>query len=1087
MEMIELVVDLGRARSGADPFAFEWGTQEYIRRLSSGARRAATLGWSDALRDDIQALTRTPPSSEARARLGALLRAFLLGLGWELDEAALLEAVARGQPVCVRLCFAAAELFVLPWEVLAVGEAGRTLGSLEGVYVRYTWPGVTIAPPLEPKSAERLLFLWSDRGGRVPARQHTEALTELAEGGAAPEIVASAGYGDLARALRQAHEEGRPFTRLHLLAHGAPTADGRGIGLALDDGVVDALTLAELIGTFTTNLRGVTLCACRSSDPGLMESVLGSVARELHRCGVQSVVASRFPLSVQGSVLLTQTLYRELDKIGGGWDRAVGLARRALRESEWAADASAIQHYCAAPIAAPSAKVSLDPAPRPTPRMAQAATVQSRDLTVLRDRVKRFWIEGLLTRTLQGAEPVEVLKETRPEAVERPWEGVLEVPHKESEVLPPGTSIFTVFKDLEGSLLILGLPGAGKTITLLSLCRELVREAEQEPTSPVPVVFLLSSWKGQRLGVWLEEELGSKYQVPREVGRAWLAENRLTLLLDGLDEVPEASQAPCVVAINSYLAEVGAGGVVVSCRAEEYSGISTLLRLNGALALQPLSGAQIQAWIEAAGPRLAGLSEAVKQDPVLAELARSPMMLQVMQRAYSDVPVAELEAIGGAQSRLHHLFERFIERAYPVSKGEEAERLALLGRLSWLARGLGRTQKTLFLIEELQPEWLERPAQRGAWALLYAVVLGVIMAVPAALNWGGFGWVSVDTRAGLRGFSGATALCDLSVEPLMGVPWTDLCVIPLTWHLGMVPLWLLILMGIEARAVKVAPALSRSFAAKAALPMVVWGLLLGAWALVAPTTPPPLTLALAGVSGVLLSAIVLILAARGRALWGAQPVERLSFTARAALSGALGGLIVSIAPTVTYWSLLDESKTVRIRGYSPETLHGDEYFAIAFAAVGMVVGGIMWGHKALVREERVRSNAGMRATLITALGVSGRAAVSVSLTLTLLAALMQSLPHGLVRTAGLIVSGSIMATVGVGLAFGGAAVIAHLLLRLMLRWTGQLPLRVTELLGAATDRGLLLRAGGAWLFPHRSVQEYFAARAEPPPPAEPQR
>ena len=1087
MEMIELVVDLGRARSGADPFAFEWGTQEYIRRLTSGARRAATLSWSDALREDIQALTRTPPSSEARARLGTLLRSFLLGLGWELDEATLLEAVKRGQPVCVRLCFAAAELFVLPWEVLAVGEAGRTLGSLEGVYVRYTWPGVSIAPPLEPAPAERLLFLWSDRGGRVPARQHAEALTALAsDGGGAPEILASAGYGDLARSLRQAHDDGRPFTRLHLLAHGAPTADGRGIGLALDDGVVDALTLAELVGTFTGHLRGVTLCACRSSDPGLLESVLGSVARELHRCGVQSVVASRFPLSVQGSVLLTQTLYRELDKLGGGWDRAVGLARRALRESEWAADASAIQHYCAAPIPAPSAKVNLDPAPRPTPRITQASTVQSRDLAVLRDRVKRFWIDGLLTRTLQGVEPVDVRKETRPEAVERPWEGVLEVPHKESELLPPGTSIHTVFQDLEGSLLILGHPGAGKTITLLTLCRELVREAEAEPMSPVPVVFLLSSWKGQRLGDWLEEELGSKYQVPREVGRGWLAENRLILLLDGLDEVPLESEALCVVAINSYLAEVGAGGVVVTCRSEEYSGISTLLRLNGALALQPLSGEQIDAWLVAAGPRLAGLREAVKRDSVLAELARSPMMLQVMHRAYIDVPVAELEAQDAAQNRLHHLFERFIDRAYPVTKGEEAERLALLGRLSWLARGLGRAQKTLFLLEELQPEWLERPAQRIVWSVMYAVVLGVSMAVPAALNWGGFGWVSVDTRAGLRDFVGGTALCDLSVRPIMGVRWSDLCVIPITWHLGMVPLWLLLLMAIEARTVRVAPALSRSFAAKVAIPLGVWCALLGAWALLAPTSPPALTFALAGVSGVLLSTIVLILAARGRALWGAQPVERLSFMSSEALKGAIGGLVVSIAPTLTYWALMDESMTVKIRGYHLQALHGNEYFAIAFAIVGMVIGAILWGHKARLRDERVRSNAGMRATFITALAVSARAFGSVLVTLTLLAALMVELPHGAVRTGGLIVSGALMAAVGVGLSFGGAAVIAHLLLRLMLHWTGQLPLRTTALMTAAADRGLLLRAGGAWLFPHRSVQEYFAARAEPPP-VEPQR
>ena len=39
---------------------------------------------------------------------------------------------------------------------------------------------------------------------------------------------------------------------------------------------------------------------------------LGSVAQVLHRAGFHTVLASRFPLSVAGSIALTETLYRKL-------------------------------------------------------------------------------------------------------------------------------------------------------------------------------------------------------------------------------------------------------------------------------------------------------------------------------------------------------------------------------------------------------------------------------------------------------------------------------------------------------------------------------------------------------------------------------------------------------------------------------------------------------------------------------------------------------------------------------------------------------------------------------------------------------
>ncbi len=44
------------------------------------------------------------------------------------------------------------------------------------------------------------------------------------------------------------------------------------------------------------------------------------------------------------------------------------------------------------------------------------------------------------------------------------------------------------------TLLILGEPGSGKTITLLRLAQQLIERTEENISKPIPVVFNLSSW-----------------------------------------------------------------------------------------------------------------------------------------------------------------------------------------------------------------------------------------------------------------------------------------------------------------------------------------------------------------------------------------------------------------------------------------------------------------------------------------------------------------------------------------------------------------------------------------------------------------
>ena len=159
----------------------------------------------------------------------------------------------------------------------------------------------------------------------------------------------------------------------------------------------------------------------------------------------------------------------------------------------------------------------------------------------------------------------------------------------------------------DGELLILGEPGAGKTTLLLELARALLDRAARDEALPMPVVFPLSTWAARRppLAEWLVGELVERYDVPRAVAQAWVAEEQILPLLDGLDEVPAEHRAACVGAINAFRAgrRAGLGSLAVCCRAAEYPALGTRLRLRGAVRLQPLTPGQVDAYLAAPAPR----------------------------------------------------------------------------------------------------------------------------------------------------------------------------------------------------------------------------------------------------------------------------------------------------------------------------------------------------------------------------------------------------------------------------------------------------------------------------------------------------
>lgn len=110
------------------------------------------------------------------------------------------------------------------------------------------------------------------------------------------------------------------------------------------------------------------------------------------------------------------------------------------------------------------------------------------------------------------------------------------------------------FDKLGKSLLILGASGSGKTTRLLELTRNLLDRADRDANHPIPVVFHLSFWGAQHppLAAWLVDELVKRYRVRRKLARAWVDDEQILPLLDGLDEVALEHREACVEEINAF-------------------------------------------------------------------------------------------------------------------------------------------------------------------------------------------------------------------------------------------------------------------------------------------------------------------------------------------------------------------------------------------------------------------------------------------------------------------------------------------------------------------------------------------------------
>ncbi|GII60972.1 SARP family transcriptional regulator [Sphaerisporangium krabiense] len=292
-------------------------------------------------------------------------------------------------------------------------------------------------------------------------------------------------------------------------------------------------------------------------------------------------------------------------------------------------------------------------------------------------------------------------------------------------------------------LVILGEPGAGKTVLATLLTLGLLEAPE--PGEPTPVLVPLSSWNPRRdhLHTWLAGRLVEDYPglanrtaYGPDAAARLVSTGRVMPVLDGLDETPPGLHALAIDALDQAIA--GGRPLVVTCRSTEYEKAvqhgGAILARAAVVEIEPVDLDEAITYLTArrrlGEDRWNPVADHLRAHPEgpLASALATPLMVDLTRGAYADPtgdPAELLDAVRfpGQAEIEEHLLDAFLPAAYrprppapgappnpaPRYRPEQAERWLtfLAGHLrrrhtqdlAWweLADGLPRRTKGLVL------------------------------------------------------------------------------------------------------------------------------------------------------------------------------------------------------------------------------------------------------------------------------------------------------------------------------------------------------------------------------------------------------
>jgi TIR domain-containing protein/NACHT domain-containing protein len=713
------------------------------------------------------------------------------------------------------------------------------------------------------------------------------------------------------------------------------------------------------------------------------------------------------------------------------------------------------------------------PSPTKTEVTNRAAMLQN---------VHDFWVSGVLQKALEAGQFEFGLEHAQPEVV-------LKHTYFGDYALPSSAKILDVFKDMDHELLILGTAGAGKTILLLQLAQSLIEQARLDEKQRIPVVFNLSSWAAKRkpLADWLIEELRLKYQVPKKVAKEWVDDERLLLLLDGLDEVAEDYRNNCVDAINMFRQKYKSVDLAVCSRIADYEALTSKLNLHGALTLQPLSQEQINHYIDR--PELSALRELLPTDATLQNMAPTPFLLNTMAYAYRDASPASLlipASDDPARTRRTHLFDAYVEKRLDSKSSTKYTHAQTRYYLAWLASIMVKTEETSgFYVDGLQPQsTLSLGIQYTLYVFVSGFLIALLSSVPGAIATGFIAKITLGTSitpfAILMGALGGGIAGGLGIGIYIGL-------------IGMLSSLLGSALFLNT------PVNAVAFGALASGAVMGFSIGLG--------------IAIAQRFAMVKSEEIYIKIISGLLGSLVAVVPILFFTDSMSVLNIeiVGGLLVGVGGTLI---LMANEKINRHFGFLGmierqfrKRTNVDEFRLSLSGAVIDPVDSIAWSWTKAVVGILFGVPVGLVIALSSGIGVAlsitgviifitamrGKQAtietrnvpnqnIRKSIRNSLIMGVIGGMLGGLVAAVLMDATWGVLVGLAVGLTgavtYGGSPVIRHFVLRCILTWNSAIPWNFSRFLDRAAEQVLLRKVGGGYIFVHRSLMEYFAAGAD---------
>lgn len=328
--------------------------------------------------------------------------------------------------------------------------------------------------------------------------------------------------------------------------------------------------------------------------------------------------------------------------------------------------------------------------------------------------------------------------------------------------------IAEVYRRTSGWLVILGKPGAGKSILARQLALQLIGTRKPDERR-VPVVFDVHSWDPEvALNKWLTESLKRNFNGLRKtnadgksLATALIEEEYILPILDGFDEIVKGLHKDALRELNHTSTPL-----VLISRTDAYAAAvqqGVALERAEVIVLDDLTLDDLRSYLPQTtqtevvnrkwGPVLSRLAEQGDDLGGISALS-SPLMVSLARAIYSDGPDDPAELLKDTtrfrepDSVKAHLLNRFVDTAYKRQrsrwKGKDAERW-----LGYLARRKGNGDFAWWELANSVPRRHRMVAFLVPSAILGATAGGL------SLGWPGFivGGLVVAALGALTGFT----------------------------------------------------------------------------------------------------------------------------------------------------------------------------------------------------------------------------------------------------------------------------------------------------------------------------------------------